>query len=238
MHMHGCSSVWSWSSFVPRRPPVSVLLTGRLYITQKRDVRMGRKDCLLVFFFVLYFKKLNIHCPLQAVSTRSCSSSFSIFLLLQTILTPRSQARLGSGLSHSWAHCRAARLSRNQHSCQWTWDPEVACLGHPAVDAHPHGPDSRKKLGPHSCHRQLEVGFGKEGKALKASLDKRPINKAFVTEFVVRLWFFILNPLEVRVDTSNFFPSSGEIMFSYFCYVYLHVVWFGLPSIDLRIQCY
>lgn len=84
-------------------PPSCLCLVDRSTVhnseTRCEDGEEGLSSCF--FFFVLYFKKLNIHCPLQAVSTRSCSSSFSIFLLLQTILTPRSQARLGSGLSHS-----------------------------------------------------------------------------------------------------------------------------------------
>lgn len=42
-------------------------------------------------------------------------------------LRPRSQVRLDSGWSHSWAHCRAARLSRSLHSCRWTWGPASAC---------------------------------------------------------------------------------------------------------------
>lgn len=123
--------------------------------------------------------KLSLHVPSSTkIHHPLFSSIHAPKLLLHPHLPfrPRSLVRLGSDWSHNWAHCKVARPSRSLHSCQWTWGPAGACWGHPAGGVLPCEPGSRGKVGPRSdC--PVGEGFGREDRALRASLEKRSAKK-------------------------------------------------------------
>lgn len=55
-----------------------------------------------------------------------CSRSASRVAWL-LFLTPRSQARPGSGSFRSSVRCKGGQRSRSRHSCPWTWGPGAWC---------------------------------------------------------------------------------------------------------------
>lgn len=154
--------------------PFTVLLP--MMLLRNHRGRMGREgNCPLIFSQPVF--KLHLSLPCCPSSILSSSSSSSPNRPSSTPLRPRSLVRLDSGWSHSWAHCRAVTLSRSLHSYRWTWDPASACWDHPAGGALQREPGSRRRPDPRSCHCRVGVGFGMEGMALRAGLEKKPVKK-------------------------------------------------------------
>lgn len=168
MHMHGCYSIWTTSvasqwrliswMFFPKSHPAALL---PLMLLRNHKGKWGGRE---------------------AVSRLAFGSSVQLFAVHHFLfsppqsspLRPRSPARLDSGWSRSWAHCRAARLSRSLHSSLWTWGPAIACWGLLVVCGLRHASGSRSRPGPRSYCCRVGEGFGMEGRALKAALVKTP----------------------------------------------------------------